>query len=219
MTFEQKEGTTKTTFFRGFCPNRPFLSTSHLGMLILVRSPRFILQRTAVFTLPALLLPVLAGGCARTASPSTASTQAAQQQEVEAARQQLELIPPPSKTRYMAVKSLTTWENPYLTVQGGMVTLHVVTADANTTTLGQGTMLRPLGARRQDLNVRLSELTTALNAVPESSWPYGRVVAVEEAHEVPVSARPGVRRNMETVIKTLNDLGIVVYEWSETGHS
>ena len=72
------------------------------------------------------------------ASPSTASTQAAQQQEIEAARQQLELIPPPSKTRYMAVKSLSTWENPYLTVQGGMVTLHVVTADANATTLGQG---------------------------------------------------------------------------------
>ncbi len=43
----------------------------------------------------------------------------------------------------MAVKSLTTWENPYLTVQGGMVTLHVVTADANTTTLGQGTTRGP----------------------------------------------------------------------------
>jgi hypothetical protein len=188
-------------------------------MLIFVRSLRSISQRTAVLTLPALLLPLLVGGCARIASPSTASTQAAQQQEIEAARQQLELIPPPSKTRYMAVRSLSTWENPYLTVQGGMVTLHVVTADTNTSTLGEGTMLRPLGARRHDLNVRLSELTTALNAVPESSWPYGRVVAVEEAHDAPVSARPEVRRNMETVIKTLNDLGIVVYEWNESGRS
>lgn len=205
--------------FQGICLIQHFLRSIRLDMLILVRSPRFILQRTAVFALPAVLLPMLAGGCARTASPSTASTQAAQQQEIEAARQQLELIPPPSKTRYMAVKSLSTWENPYLTVQGGMVTLHVVTADANTTTLGVGTMLRPMGARRHDLNVRLSELTTALNAVPESSWPYGRVVAVEEAHEVPVSARPEVRRNMETVIKTLNDLGVVVYEWNESGRS
>jgi hypothetical protein len=42
---------------------------------------------------------------------------------------------------------------------------------------------------------------------------------VEEAHEVPVSARPQVRRNMETVIKTLNDLGVVVYEWSDSGRS
>ncbi len=71
------------------------------------------------------------------------------------------------------------------------------------------------GARRQDLNVRVGELAVALNAVPEGSWPYGRVVAVEEAHNVPASARPGVRRNMETVMKTLGDLGVVVYEWNE----
>ncbi len=135
---------------------------------------------------------------------------------MEEARQQLELIPPPSKTRYMSVKSLTVWENPYVTVQGGMVTLHVMTADANTSGLGEGGMLRPMGARRQDLNVRLGELTAALNAVPENSWPYGRVVAVEEAHNIPASARPEVRRNMETVIKNLSDLGVVVYEWNES---
>src|SRR5579872_4348644 len=171
---------------------------------------------------PALLLSFSLSGCSRSASPSVPDTKAEaaeERHEIDLARQQMELIPPPSKTRYMAVKSLSTWENPYLTVQGGMVTLHVVTADTNTTTLGVGTMLRPLGARRHDLNVRLSELTTALNAVPESSWPYGRVVAVEEAHGVPVSARPEVRRNMETVIKTLNDLGVVVYEWNESGRS
>jgi len=34
-----------------------------------------------------------------------------------------------------------------------------------------------------------------------------------------VSARPTVRRNVETVIKTLSDLGIVVYEWNESGRS
>ena len=76
-----------------------------------------------------------------------------------------------------------------------------------------------MGARRRDLNVRIGDLPAALNAIPESSWPYGRVVAVEEAHEVPVSARPQVRRNMETVVKTLNDLGIVIYDWSESGKS
>jgi hypothetical protein len=172
--------------------------------------------------LPALLLPFVATGCARTPAQSVAaspSVSAQQQQEIELARQQMELIPPPSKTRYMAVRSLSSWENPYLTVQGGMVTLHVLLADANSSGLGQGGILRPMGARRQDLNVRISELSTALNAVPTNSWPYGRVVAVEEAHETPVSARPEVRRNMETVIKTLNDLGIVVYEWSDTGRS
>ena len=166
-----------------------------------------------------LVLPFATTGC--THSPAQAAPSASlaeeQRQMVDAARQQLDLIPPPSKTRYMAVRSLTSWENPYLTVQGGMVTLHVLLADANTTQLGQGGMLRPVGARRRNLDVRVSDLPSALNAVPTNAWPYGRVVAVEEAHEIPVKARPEVRRNMESVIKTLGDLGVVVYEWNEPG--
>lgn len=177
------------------------------------------------FFLPCVLcvltVSVVLNGCDRSAVPSVADTASAQasllaqqRREIEGARQRLDLIPPPSKARYLSVKTLTQWENPYLTVQGGMVTLHVVTADANPSQLGLGGSLRPMGARRQDLNVRIAELPAALNAVPPSSWPYGRVVAVEEAHEIPVAARPEVRRNMETVLKTLGDLGVVVYEGS-----
>jgi hypothetical protein len=76
-------------------------------------------------------------------------------------------------------------------------------------------MLRPVGARHQDLNVRASDLPAALNAIPENSWPYGRVIAVEEAHQTPTSAQPAVRRNVEGTLKTLGDLGVVVYEWNE----
>ena len=107
--------------------------------------------RRYLLLLPALLLPVALTGCTRTAVSSVADTKAMaaqERQEISLARQQMELIPPPSKTRYMAVKSLTQWENPYLTVQGSMVTLHVVQADANTSGLGVGGMLRPIGARR-----------------------------------------------------------------------
>jgi hypothetical protein len=181
-----------------------------------------VIVRRSLFLFPALLFSMVLTGCTHPATPSAAETRAIaaqQQQEAAAARQQLEMIPPPSKTRYLAVKSLTAWENPYVTVQGGMVTLHVMLADANPSKLGLGGMLRPAGARRQDLNVRVEDLAAALNAVPESSWPYGRVVAVEEAHEVPVSARPVVRRNMEAVMKSLSDLGVVVYEWNEGGKS
>lgn len=183
-------------------------------MLVIVRRP---------FLTPTVLLISLAlTGCSRAPAPTVSEARAMaaeHRQEAEVARQQMELIPPPSKTRYMAIKSLSTWENPYLTVQGGMVTLHVTSADANKSDLGLGGMLRPVGARRQNLNVRVSDLPAALNSIPESSWPYGRVVAVEEAHEVPVSARPEVRRNVETVMKLLNDLGVVVYEWGENGRS
>ncbi len=165
------------------------------------------------------MLPFALSGCTSSAASAKASTStiAARQQEIDEARKQLELIPPPSKTRYLAVKSLTTWENPYLTVQGGMVTLHVMMADANTSDLGKGGMLRPVGSRRQDLNLRVTELAQALDAVPENSWPYGRVIAIEEAHDIPAGARPEVRRNVETVMKELNDLGVVVYEWSDAG--
>jgi hypothetical protein len=43
------------------------------------------------------------------------------------------------------------------------------------------------------------------------------VVAIEEAHDTPPSARPAVRRNVEATIKTLGDMGVVVYEWPEGG--
>lgn len=196
-----------------------FSGRCQLDMLIFVRRPRLILSLTLF---PALLLPMVLTGCTRTSTPSQAEMRAIaaqQQEEAVQAKQQMDQIPMPSKAQYMAVKSLTLWQNPYVTVQGGMLTLHVMLADANTSTLGQGGLLRPMGARRRDLNVRVNELSAALNAIPESSWPYGRVVAVEEAHEVPVSARPQVRRNLETVVKTLNTLGIVVYDWSESGKS
>jgi hypothetical protein len=160
-------------------------------------------------------IPMLLTGCNHASAGTTLAT--VSPQAVEAARQQLDLIPPPSKSRYLAIHSLSSWENPYLTVQENMATLHVTLADANPSELGAGGMLRPVSARRQDLTVRVSDLPAALNAVPENSWPYGRVVAIEEAHDTPASARPAVRRNVEAAIKTLGDLGVVVYEWNEGG--
>jgi hypothetical protein len=77
--------------------------------------------------------------------------------------------------------------------------------------------MRPANARRQDLNVSPDSLGEALRSIPHSSWPYGRVAAIEEAHKIPAGGRPQVRRTMEAAMKTLGDLGIVVYEWNETG--
>jgi len=163
-----------------------------------------------------LLLALVVAGC-NSGSPTPASPGAAAElrRETDSVRQDLAQIPLPSKSRYLAVHSLTIWENPYLTIQGSMVTLHVTVADANTSGLGVGGMLRPVGARRQDLNVRTADLPAALNAIPQNAWPYGRVVAVEEAHDAPASARPDLRRNMEAAIKILGDLDVVVYEWQD----
>jgi hypothetical protein len=169
---------------------------------------------------PALLLIGLLSGCHGHPSLSATASAASNNQQreaLESQRQELDMIPPPSKTRYLSVHNLDEWENPYITVQPDMVTLHVIIADANPTTMGLGGMTRPENARRQSLNVSLDRLGEALSSIPQDAWPYGRVTAVEEAHNTPAAGRPQVRRTMETTMKTLGDLGIVVYEWNESG--
>jgi hypothetical protein len=125
------------------------------------------------------------------------------------------MIPPPAKSRYMAIHSFDSWENPYITVQSGMLELHVLMADSNTTPIGVGGITRPIAARKQDLNISMDKLGEAVSSIPEGSWPYGRVIAIEEAHKTPASAEPAVRRNMEVTIARLNDLGVVVYDPGE----
>lgn len=165
-------------------------------------------------SLPLLALAGLStvlGGCS---GHVVSATQNAAEAHAAAAaeREEMEAIPPPSKNRYMAVHGFDSWQNPYLTVQGSMVTLHVLLADANTSDFGAGGMLRPVGARRQELNLSPDKLAEAMSAIPQSSWPYGRVVAVEEAHNTPAKAEPVVRRNLEATVGTLNDLGVVAYD-------
>jgi hypothetical protein len=164
--------------------------------------------------IPALLLVL--SGCHSQPSPVSAQQARAQRQqartELETQREQLDQIPPPSKSAFMTVHNFDSWQNPVLTVQPNMLELHVLLADANTTPIGVGGMFRPVNARRQELNISMSTLGDAISSIPRSAWPYGRVVAIEEANKTPASAEPAVRRNMEVTISKLNDLGIVVYD-------
>ena len=115
----------------------------------------------------------------------------------------------------MTIHSFDSWENPSITVQPDMVTVRVMLADQNPSSFGSGGMLRPTGARREVVNIGLNKLGEAMSAIPPSSWPYGRVVAVEEAHQTPGKQEPLIRRNMEGIVGTLNDLGIIAYDLSE----
>jgi hypothetical protein len=85
--------------------------------------------------------------------------------------------------------------------------------DANPSTVGKGTMLRPEAARRQEIQLRPGDLAEALIALPAGAWRYGRVIAVAESPLASKKDRPKVRRNVEAAIQQLNDLGIVVEEW------
>jgi hypothetical protein len=128
-------------------------------------------------------------------------------------RAQLEQIPLPTKSLYIDVHDPAAWENPFLSIGPDMVILRVLQADANPSPVGQGTLLRPVAARRQELQLRPADLDKAIVAIPAGAWRYGRVVAVAESPSAGPKDRPMIRRNVEAAIKVLNDLGVVVEEW------
>jgi hypothetical protein len=132
--------------------------------------------------------------------------------ERETQRAQLAAIPLPTKSLYVDVHEPSAWNNPFISIGADMMSLRILMADANTSNIGEGTMLRPAAARRQEVQLRPAELPGAVIAIPPSAWPYGRVIAIVEGPAGPKD-RPKVRRNVETAIQQLNDLGIVVQEW------
>ena len=151
-------------------------------------------------------------GVAQTAVHAEQRAQAAatkrDQQRAEIAR-----IPLPTKSLYVDVHEPGAWANPFLSADADWITLRVTMADANPSPVGEGSMLRPEAARRQEVQVRSSDLAEALIALPAGAWRYGRVVAIAESPLAGRKDRPKVRRNVEAAIQQLNDLGIVVEEW------
>ncbi len=171
-----------------------------------------------------VLLPLILAGCSHSTTPVTSETVTTRSQQArmerasrEKERTQLDQIPPPSKSLYLAVRSQDAWANPFVSVDKDMLTLRIIMPDANPSPAGQGGLLRPVNARKQTLQIRFSELPDALAALPTEAWPYGRVVAIAEAPTTNRTIRPEIRRKMEATIQTLNDLGIVVDEWAGPG--
>jgi hypothetical protein len=162
----------------------------------------------------------LISGCRGTA-PSTQPSRAAvrqarqaQQSKMDEYRQELEQIPPPSKNRYLNVHSQEAYGNPFLVVHPATVTLNVIFRDQNPDGFTGGGLLRPAKARKQEIDVRLADLPQAIASLSPDVWPYGRVVAVEESPAAPRAERVAIRRNVEATIQILNDLGVVVDEWT-----
>jgi hypothetical protein len=170
----------------------------------------------------ALLLGVVLSACHKEeqAVVGVAQTAVKAQQQAQAAatvrdRQRAALgnIPLPTKSLYINVHEPGEWANPFISVDAGSLNLRVTMADANPSSLGEGSMLRPAGARRQELQVLPADLADALIALPTGAWRYGRVVAIAESPLADRKKRAAVRRNVEIAIQKLNDLGVVVDEW------
>jgi len=137
----------------------------------------------------------------------------ASENELEKERAELEQIPLPTKSLYIDIHDPAAWGNPFLSVGPDTITLRILMADANPTPAGQGDVLRLEAARRQELDLRPDDLDEAVVAIPAGAWPYGRVIAIAESPSAAPKDRPKVRRNVEAVIRQLNDLGVVVEEW------
>jgi len=74
--------------------------------------------------------------------------------ELDSQRTALAGIPLPTKSMYVDVHEPGAWANPFLSVGADMLNLRITLADANPSTVGQGSMLRPTAARRQEVQLR-----------------------------------------------------------------
>jgi hypothetical protein len=151
-------------------------------------------------------------GVAKTAAKAEHQAQA-KETRLDTERAQLEEIPLPTKSLYIDVHDPGAWENPFLSVGPDVISLRILQPDENPSPAGQGTMLRPVAARRDELQLRPGDLDEAIVAIPAGAWHYGRVIAVAESPAALPKDRPMIRRNVEAAIKVLNDLGVVVEEW------
>jgi hypothetical protein len=174
-----------------------------------------------IFVMTALLAFVLAAchkeeqkveGVVRKAEKAEKNVQA-NETELEKERAELEQIPLPTKSLYIDIHDPAAWDNPFLSVGPDTISLRILLPDANPSPAGQGSLLRPEAARRQQLELRPSDLDQAVAAVPAGAWHYGRVIAIAESPSAAPKDRPKVRRNVEAAINRLNDLGVVVEEW------
>ena len=101
-------------------------------------------------------------------------------------------IPPAEPAKFQGVQDAADWKNPYL----------VVTRD--------GFDVRFQGGR---LSGPLSILARTLVGLPDSAWPYGRVVAGSENGVLAIGDAPTIKRNKEQADKILREVGLEVQWW------
>lgn len=211
----------------GFPAGRNEDSLRASGCPRLICCPVVMLRNRLTILVPGSVLAlVVVLGCGRvkTAPPGTpeAAAQAraeaqAAARKVDMARMELEQIPPPAKSHYMIIHTKESWSNPFLIVGAKNVTLRAMSPDLTSSPALPSALLKPARARQQELEIRLSDLPDALGALPPADWPYGRVIAVEEDPSETRADRIAVRRNVETTMQLLGNLGVVIYEWPVSG--
>jgi len=106
-------------------------------------------------------------------------------------------IPPPDLSKYKDVRDAEDWQNPYLVIRAE----------------GVEVILKGTSAERQVISC--DELAIFLESLPDTAWPYGRVVAAQEIgirRGDGKDARP-IAENKARVERILASLDVKVDWW------
>ena len=151
-------------------------------------------RRHTVATIAFMVLSLAAGGATASMQDSSVQNNPVQNSSVPGGRLDPR-IKPAATERYKAIRSATKWENPYLMVgpdsivvrAKGLAGLKIVPADA---------------------------LEQTLLELPVTSWPYGKVVAVQEnGDRADKSDDKPIADNIAAARATLKKLGVTFDRW------
>ena len=132
-----------------------------------------------------VLLTLGLAACSAHNTPDPAAQEAA-------AAARIEKIPAPDPAKYHSAHGTKSWRNPYLIVKPEGVALLDV-------------------ANNLEHIMKPDELTQKLAQLPDSAWPYGRVVAVTESN--PVNSdhdKAEIRKNKAIVAGTLEGMHVEI---------
>jgi hypothetical protein len=102
-------------------------------------------------------------------------------------------IPKPNPKKYHAVQVATDWKNPYLVVRRDGIEI------VGKTAAGQSTPI--------------DSVPEVLKGLPDSAWPYGLVVAVQDIGIRAPGDTPRIEANRKGLPTLLKKLGIAVDRW------
>jgi hypothetical protein len=103
-------------------------------------------------------------------------------------------IPKPAPNKYHSVRDAADWRNPYLIVRPDDIEL------VGMTPVGQG--------------IPVNSILKVLERLPDSAWPYGLIVAVQDLGILAGRAdKDHVKANRIKLLNLLKELGVAVDRW------
>jgi hypothetical protein len=106
--------------------------------------------------------------------------------------------PPADQEKYQSVRDAKDWQNPYLIIGADGI---VVISRA------------VLGGRK---TVPLGNLRQTLLSLPVDAWPYGRVIAIQEAGVRSGDDDKVIEQNKEKAEEVVKELGVKLEWWPST---